>query len=94
MIDCSNLEMSTFPSSLPLIPKQSYKVLQSKSWHLQTCVQISLNMTGNRLHNLSHAVEAYTRAPTNLTNFQNITKLILTGNNMAYFSHECLRPEK
>merc|ERR1719167_919214 len=81
MIDCSNLNMTSFPTSLPIV----------KSTIINTD-KISLNMTGNAISNLSKAVESYTRHPTNMTHYQDIDRLILTGNSIGHFSHACLPP--
>jgi len=58
MIDCSYLNMTSFPSSLPIV--------NDSKLHIETN-KISLNMTGNAISNLSKAVEVYTRHPTNMT---------------------------
>jgi protein toll len=49
-------------------------------------------MTGNAISNLSKAVESYTRHPTNMTHYQDIKRLVLTGNSIGHFSHACLPP--
>jgi len=87
LVDCTDLAMSTFPTSLPVIEdKRSFTAPQL---HTE---KISLDMTGNQLHNLSQAVEGFTEKHTNLTRYQDITTLILTNNSMNYFSHACLPP--
>ena len=55
-------------------------------------LQVVLNMTGNRLHNLTRAVAGFKGLSTNTTHYQDITSLILTDTALDTFSHTCLPP--
>jgi len=77
IIDCSNKSMTTFPTSLVLVPK-----------HSDT---IRLHMEHNLIKNLSKAVERYYKTSNN--NYKFITGLYLSNNIIDSFHQECLPPD-
>lgn len=76
IIDCSNKNMTTFPTNLILVPEQSDT--------------IRLHMEHNLIRNLSKAVERHYKTSNNL--YHNITGLYLSNNIIESFHQECLPP--
>merc|ERR1719461_2081476 len=74
-IDCSNRNLTRFPSNLLLIAKSD---------------KIVLDLSGNQISNLNYAVERYTSGDESAKLYQKISKLFLTGNQISVFKHDCL----
>ena len=77
-MDCSNENLTRFPSKLILAPGSN---------------TISLDMSNNKIQNVSYAVERFYENPNNETlHYKNITKLYLSHNQISVFHQECMPP--
>jgi len=77
-MDCSGKKLTQFPSKLILLPGSN---------------TISLDMSNNRVQNVSFAVERFYQDTNNETlHYKNITRLNLSHNQISIFHQECMPP--